>query len=83
MSFNEILTKREFSVEEHAQATEGIACDKGAGTLDETPMAYKDIDAVLKAEETLVEVKFELYPKLVVKGIGEGRTRRGEEGIDS
>lgn len=46
-------------------------------------MAYKDIDAVLKAEEALVEVKFELYPKLVVKGIGEGRTRRGEEGIDS
>lgn len=75
--------KRTFSVEEHAAATEGVSCDKSASTLDETPGCYKDIDAVLLAEKDLIDVRFELFPKLVVKGIGEGRSCRGEEGIDS
>jgi tRNA-splicing ligase RtcB len=42
--------KRRFSLQAHAAATSGIECRKDAGVIDETPMAYKDIDAVMAAQ---------------------------------
>jgi tRNA-splicing ligase RtcB len=36
--------------------------------LDETPMAYKDIDAVMTAQSDLVEVVHTLKQVLCVKG---------------
>ena len=36
--------------------------------IDETPSAYKDIDAVMKAQSDLVEIVYTLKQILVVKG---------------
>jgi tRNA-splicing ligase RtcB (3'-phosphate/5'-hydroxy nucleic acid ligase) len=59
---------RRFSVEDHAAATVGVECRKDAGVIDETPMAYKDIDAVMAAQADLVEVVHTLKQVLCVKG---------------
>jgi tRNA-splicing ligase RtcB len=54
MSRNE--AKRRFTLEDHARATEGVECRRDAAVLDETPMAYKDIDAVMAAQSDLVGI---------------------------
>jgi tRNA-splicing ligase RtcB (3'-phosphate/5'-hydroxy nucleic acid ligase) len=59
---------RRFTVEDHAAATAGVECRKDAGVIDETPMAYKDIDAVMAAQADLVEVVHTLKQVLCVKG---------------
>lgn len=60
--------KKKFSLKDHEEATKGIECRKDEGVIDETPGAYKDIDAVMKAQEDLVEVVAELRQVLCVKG---------------
>ena len=60
--------KRRFSVEDHVKATEGIECKKDASVIDETPMAYKDIDKVMEAQSDLVEVVHQLRQVVCVKG---------------
>lgn len=60
--------KKTFSLEDHAEATEGISCRKDAGVLDETPAAYKDIDAVMAAQADLVDVVHTLRQVVCVKG---------------
>jgi tRNA-splicing ligase RtcB len=60
--------KRRFTAEDHARATSGIECRKDADVIDETPMAYKDIDAVMKAQSDLVEVVHTLRQVVCVKG---------------
>jgi tRNA-splicing ligase RtcB (3'-phosphate/5'-hydroxy nucleic acid ligase) len=60
--------KRRFSVEDHVKATEGIECKKDASVIDETPMAYKDIDKVMAAQDDLVEVVHQLRQVVCVKG---------------
>ena len=46
----------------------GIECRKEEGVIDETPAAYKDIDAVMRAQADLVEVVHTLEQVLCVKG---------------
>jgi tRNA-splicing ligase RtcB len=60
--------ERRFTVAEHAVATTGIECDKTASTLDETPAAYKSIDAVMAAQSDLVEIVHTLKQFVNVKG---------------
>jgi len=60
--------KRTFTIEDHRAATEGIECPKGEAVLDETPLAYKDIDMVMKAEEDLVEPVHQLRQIICIKG---------------
>ncbi|MFN2442155.1 MAG: RtcB family protein [Thermoanaerobaculia bacterium] len=60
--------KRRFTLEDHARATAGIECRKDADVLDETPMAYKSIDAVMAAQKDLVEVVHTLRQVVCVKG---------------
>lgn len=60
--------KKLFTLEEHEKATEGVECRKDEGVLDETPGAYKDIDAVMAAQEDLVEVVHTLKQVVCVKG---------------
>ena len=60
--------KRRFSVEDHQAATAGVECRKDDGVLDETPGAYKDIDAVMAAQADLVEVVHTLKQVVCVKG---------------
>lgn len=62
------VAKRTFTVEDHALATAGVECRKDAGVLDETPGAYKDVDAVLDAQADLVEITHTLRAVLCVKG---------------
>ena len=66
MSRNE--AKRRFSLDDHVAATAGIECRKDEEVLDETPGAYKDIDAVMAAQADLVEVVHRLRQVLCVKG---------------
>lgn len=60
--------KKRFTLEEHVQATEGVECRKDADVLDETPGAYKDIDAVMAAQADLVEIVHTLKQVVCVKG---------------
>lgn len=57
-----------FTVEDHVRATAGIECRKDEGVLDETPGAYKDIDAVMAAQSDLVRVRHTLRQIVCVKG---------------
>jgi len=60
--------RRRFTVEDHRRATAGVECRKDADVIDETPMAYKDIDAVMEAQRDLVEVVHTLKQIVCVKG---------------
>jgi tRNA-splicing ligase RtcB len=60
--------KKRFTLEDHAKATEGVECRKDADVIDETPMAYKDIDHVIEAERDLVEVLHTLKQIICCKG---------------
>lgn len=60
--------KRKFTVEDHAAATAGIECRKDIDVVDETPGAYKDIDAVMTAQTDLVEIVHTLKQVVCVKG---------------
>ena len=60
--------KERFSVEDHAKATEGVECRKEEGVIDETPGAYKPIDAVMAAQADLVEIVHTLKQVVCVKG---------------
>ncbi|HYP13584.1 MAG TPA: RtcB family protein [Bryobacteraceae bacterium] len=60
--------KRRFSVDDHRRMTEGIECRKDKDVVDETPAAYKPIDAVMAAQKDLVEIVHELRQVVVVKG---------------
>ncbi|MBL9078362.1 MAG: RtcB family protein [Planctomycetes bacterium] len=59
---------RRFTVADHEAATAGVECRKDGAVLDETPMAYKDIDAVMAAQQDLVEVVHTLKQVVCVKG---------------
>ena len=60
--------KRRFSVTDHIAATAGVECRKDADVIDETPMAYKSIDAVMEAQKDLVEIVHTLRQVVCVKG---------------
>lgn len=60
--------RKKFTLEDHAKATEGVECRKDADVIDETPGAYKDIDAVMAAQTDLVEVVHTLKQIVCVKG---------------
>ncbi len=60
--------KKRFTLEDHARATEGIECRKDAAVIDETPAAYKNIDAVMAAQADLVDIVHRLRQVVCVKG---------------
>ena len=60
--------KRTFTVEDHARDTAGVECRKDPSVLDETPKAYKDIDAVMAAQRDLVDIVHTLRQVVCVKG---------------
>lgn len=60
--------KRRFTVADHEAATAGVECRKDEGVIDETPAAYKSIDAVMEAQKDLVEVVHRLRQVVCVKG---------------
>ena len=66
MSRNE--AKRRFTVEDHVRMTAGVECRKDQDVIDETPAAYKPIDAVMAAQADLVEIVHTLRQVVCVKG---------------
>jgi len=60
--------KRRFTLADHRAATEGVECRKDKEVIDETPAAYKDIDAVMAAQRDLVDVVHTLKQVVCVKG---------------
>ncbi len=66
MSRNE--AKRRFTLDDHARMTAGVECRKDADVIDETPAAYKPIDAVMAAQSDLVDVVHTLRQVVCVKG---------------
>jgi tRNA-splicing ligase RtcB (3'-phosphate/5'-hydroxy nucleic acid ligase) len=66
MSRNE--AKKKFTLDDHIKATQGIECRKDLHVIDETPGAYKDIDAVMAAQSDLIEIIYTLKQIICVKG---------------
>lgn len=60
--------KKRFTLADHIKATEGVECRKDEDVIDEIPMAYKDIDAVMEAQRDLVDVVYTLKQVVCVKG---------------
>ena len=60
--------RKTITQEEHIIATQGVECRKDEGVLDETPAAYKDIDAVMNAQKDLIEIVHTLKAVVCVKG---------------
>jgi tRNA-splicing ligase RtcB len=66
MSRNE--ARRRFTLADQERATAHVECRKDKEVIDEIPMAYKDIDAVMHAQRSLVEVVHTLRQVVCVKG---------------
>jgi tRNA-splicing ligase RtcB len=60
--------RKRFTLAEHRAATADVECRKDEKVIDETPAAYKDIDAVMAAQSDLVEVVHTLRQVVCVKG---------------
>jgi len=60
--------RRLITVEEHAKATAHVECRKDAEVVDESPRAYKPIEAVMAAQRDLVEIVHTLRQVVCVKG---------------
>ena len=60
--------RRRISVEDHRRATAHVECRKDAEVVDESPAAYKAIDAVMAAQSDLVEIVHTLRQVVCVKG---------------
>lgn len=60
--------KRVVTLDEHIADTAGVECRKDADVIDETPRAYKPIEAVMAAQADLVEIVHTLKQVVCVKG---------------
>lgn len=60
--------RRSFTVDDLKAQTRGVECRKDAGVIDEIPMAYKDLAAVMAAQSDLVEVVARLRQLICIKG---------------
>ncbi|WP_266157285.1 RtcB family protein [Dyella silvatica] len=60
--------KRRISLDDHLKATAHVECRKDADVIDESPAAYKSIDAVMAAQNDLVEIVHTLRQVVCVKG---------------
>lgn len=67
-SMSRTEARRRFTAEDHEKATAGVECRKDKHVIDETPGAYKSIDAVMKAQDDLVEIVHTLRQVVCVKG---------------
>lgn len=67
-SMSRTEAKKRFTLADHAQATAGVECRKDKDVLDETPAAYKPIEAVMAAQSDLVDIVHTLKQLICVKG---------------
>lgn len=67
-SMSRTQAKKQFTLSDHKQATQGVECRKDQGVLDETPAAYKNIDDVMAAQSDLVNIVHTLKQVICIKG---------------
>ena len=60
--------KKEFTVEDVIEQTQGVECRKDSKIIDEIPGAYKPIEQVMANQQDLVEVVATLKQIICVKG---------------
>jgi tRNA-splicing ligase RtcB len=60
--------RKRITVEQHKAATSHVECRKDADVVDESPAAYKSIDAVMAAQADLVDIVHTLRQVVCVKG---------------
>lgn len=60
--------RAQITLKQHREATAHVECRKDAGVIDESPAAYKDIDAVMAAQSELVDIVHTLRQVVCVKG---------------
>lgn len=60
--------KRSITLDQHRNATAGVACRKDKDVIDESPAAYKPIEDVMAAQDDLVEIVYTLKQITCVKG---------------
>jgi tRNA-splicing ligase RtcB len=60
--------KRSITLKAHRDATAHVECRKDEGVIDESPAAYKPIEAVMAAQADLVEIVHTLRQVVCVKG---------------
>lgn len=56
-------------MEAHMEATKGLECYRGSEIIDESPLAYKDVYSVMKAQEALVSPICCMKAIICVKGL--------------
>ena len=61
--------RAEITLAQHREATAHVECRKDAAVVDESPAAYKSIDAVMAAQTDLVEVVHTLRQVICIKGL--------------
>ncbi|HVE71436.1 MAG TPA: RtcB family protein [Thermoanaerobaculia bacterium] len=67
-SMSRTEAKKRFTIDDHVRATHGVECRKDKDVIDETPAAYKPIEAVMSAQSDLVDVVHALRQVVCVKG---------------
>lgn len=60
--------RAQITLAQHRQATLHVECRKDAAVIDESPAAYKSIEAVMAAQQDLVEVLHTLRQVVCIKG---------------
>ena len=67
-AFSRGAAKKAITLQDHIAATAHVECRKDEAVIDESPAAYKDIDAVMAAQSDLVEIVHTLRQVVCVKG---------------
>lgn len=60
--------KRKYTVQDQIDATSHVECRKDESVIDEIPMAYKNIELVMEAQKSLVDIVHTLRQVVCVKG---------------
>jgi tRNA-splicing ligase RtcB (3'-phosphate/5'-hydroxy nucleic acid ligase) len=60
--------RRVVTLDEHIADTKGVSCSKDESVIDESPRAYKPIEAVMAAQADLMEIVHTLKQVVCVKG---------------
>lgn len=60
--------RQNITLKQHREATAHVECRKDSAVIDESPAAYKSIDAVMAAQVDLVEVLHTLRQVVCIKG---------------
>ena len=60
--------RQQITLQQHRAATAHVECRRDAAVIDESPAAYKSIDAVMAAQRDLVEVVHTLRQVVCIKG---------------